>query len=412
MVFWKKTKVCLVAVFMLVLATMPCFAVDQDTQITLEKAKELARNHSRAINTTQITKNKLGVEAEVAYGTYMSYNLQNNINGYRQRIEKLNEELQGLNPAADWDRIVEIYEKIEMYEYYASILKANMPDESLLKPYKLQWRSLDEAHQDMTQIIENTEKSIELAVEQMYYALLDLQSTIEMQNNNLSLLGKQLQIERLKIQLGLSNKENEDAIISQYNLLKNMLADLDRNEDLLIWQLNDIMGRELDDPLQLVEENVVPVKTFYTVDSIYEKAIQESLSIAQKKREIKNYDRDLAVEQDRDQRDILRQGKKIAENELIDLQVSLKEKIKSLNDELMASYTAWETAVTENAKAKLSYDNNEVKYKLGLIPAIMRDMSEVTYLEAVNKEKQAARAWQIAHDQLILAEEGIVQNEL
>lgn len=409
MVFWKKTKVCLVAVFMLVLATMPCFAVDQDTQITLEKAKELARNHSRAINTTQITKNKLGVEAEVAYGTYMSYNLQNNINGYRQRIEKLNEELQGLNPATDWDRIVEIYGKIEMYEYYASILKANMPDESLLKPYKLQWRSLDEAHQDMTQIIENTEKSIELAVEQMYYALLDLQSTIEMQNNNLSLLGKQLQIERLKIQLGLSNKENEDAIISQYNMLKSMLADLDRNEDLLIWQLNDIMGRELDDPLQLVEENVLPVKTFYTVDSIYEKAIQESLSIAQKKREIKNYDRDLAVEQDRDQRDILKQGKKIAENELIDLQVGLKEKIKSINDKLTASYTAWETAVTEKARAKLSYNNNEVKYKLGLIPAIMRDMSEIAYMEAVNNEKQTARAWQIAHNQLVLAEAGIVQ---
>ena len=175
---------------------------------------------------TQITKTKLGVEAEVAYGTYTSYNLQNNINGYRQRIEKLNEELQGLNPAADWDRIVEIYGKIEMYEYYASFIKANMPDESMLKPYKLQWRSLDEAYKDMAEIIENTEKSIEVAVEQMYYALLDLQSTIEMQNNNLSLLGKQLQIERLKIQLGLSSKENEDAIISQYNMLKSMLADL------------------------------------------------------------------------------------------------------------------------------------------------------------------------------------------
>jgi hypothetical protein len=358
---------------------------------------------------TQITKTKLGVEAEVAYGTYTSYNLQNNINGYRQRIEKLNEELQGLNPAADWDRIVEIYGKIEMYEYYASFIKANMPDESMLKPYKLQWRSLDEAYKDMAEIIENTEKSIEVAVEQMYYALLDLQSTIEMQNNNLSLLGKQLQIERLKIQLGLSSKENEDAIISQYNMLKSMLADLDRNADIIIWQLNDIMGRELDAPLQIVEENVVPVKTFYTVDSIYDKAVQDYLTIAQKEREIKNYDLDLAKEQNRDQRDILKQEKKIAENELIDLQVGLKEKIKSLSDKLTASYTAWETAVTEREKVRLSHENNEVKYKLGLIPAIMRDMSEIAYMEAVNNEKQAARAWQIAHNQLVLAEAGIVQ---
>lgn len=409
MVFRKKTKVGLVAIFLLALAAMPCFAVDQDSLITLEKAKELAREHSRALDTIQITKTKLGVEAEVAYGTYMSYNLKNNITGYKQRIAKLNEELYSLNPATDMDRMLEIAAKIETYEYMISTIRANMPDESLLKPYKLQWRSLDEAHQDMTQIIENTEKSIELAVEQMYYALLDIQSTIETQKNNLSLLGKQLQIERLKIQLGLSNKENEDAIISQYNMLKSMLADLDRNEDLLIWQLNDIMGRELDDPLQLVEENVVPVKTFYTVDSIYEKAIQESLSIAQKKREIKNYDRDLAVEQDRDQRDILKQGKKIAENELIDLQVGLKEKIKSINDKLTASYTAWETAVTEREKVRLSHENNEVKYKLGLIPAIMRDMSEIAYMEAVNNEKQTARAWQIAHDQLVLAEAGIVQ---
>jgi len=409
MVFWKKTKVCLVAVFMLVLATMPCFAVDQDPLITLEEAKELAGNHARALNTVRLTQNRLGVEAEVAYDTYMSNNLTNNITGYKQRILMLYEELSDLDPATDMERINEIQGKIEIYETNISTIRANMPDESLLKPYKLQWRSLDEAHQDMTQIIENTEKSIESAVEQMYYALLDLQSTIETQNSNLSLLGKQLQIERLKIQLGLSNKENEDAIISQYNMLKSMLADLDRNEDLLIWQLNDIMGRELDDPLQLVEGNVVPVKTFYTVDSIYEKAIQESLSIAQKKREIKNYDSDLAKEQNRDQRDILKQGKKIAENELIDLQVGLKEKIKSINDKLTASYTAWETAVTEKARAKLSYNNNEVKYKLGLIPAIMRDMSEIAYMEAVNNEKQTARAWQIAHNQLVLAEAGIVQ---
>ena len=55
MAFWVKIKVCLVAAILFVLATMPCFAVDQDSIITLEEAKELARNNSRALNTIQMS---------------------------------------------------------------------------------------------------------------------------------------------------------------------------------------------------------------------------------------------------------------------------------------------------------------------------------------------------------------------
>ena len=409
MVPLKKLKISLMTVAFFILITVPCFAVEQETTITLARAKELARNYARILSTTEITKEKLGVESEIAHNTYMSKNIKNDINGYVHGIAQLYEELKGLDPGIDSQRIKEIQEQIATYEQRVSILTQNMPPESFVRNYKKAWRTTDEAYQDMTRVINNMEKNLDLTVEKLYFALLDLQSMIKLQNKTLLNLGKQLRIERLKIELGLSTKESEQSLISQYNLLYKTINDLKSNETALIWQLNDLMGRELNAPLQIQEENIIPVKTLYSDDAIYEKTVKSYLEIAKKERQIDNYVKDIAVEQDRDERELLKQDQKIAQIQLVDLKVSLKEKIKALGDQLESGYLAWETAVLEKEKVKTSHEYNEVRYKLGLISELQRDFSETAYLEGLNKEKQAARAWQIVSQQLALAEEGILE---
>ena len=408
MVLLKKLKIYLLVAMLFAFIAEPCFATEQSL-ISLDKAKELARNNARILSITEITKDKLGIQSEIAYDTYISKNIKNDINGYVYMIGQLKEELMGLNTVADSQRIKEIQEKIATYEQIVSNIKANMPPESLARNYKKAWRTTDESSQDMTQVMNNMEKKLDLTVEKLYFALLDLQNTMQLQNKTLLNLGKQLRIERLKIELGLSTKESEQSLITQYTLLKNAISGLKSNETALIWQLNDLMGRELTAPLQIQEESIIPVKTLYSDVAIYEKAVKGSLEITQKERQIDNYDKDITVEQDRDEQELLKQDQKIAQIQLVDLKVSLKEKIKALGDQLESGYLAWETAVLEKEKVKLSREYNEVRYKLGLISELQRDFSETAYLEGLNKEKQAARAWQLVNQQLALAKEGILE---
>lgn len=409
MALMKKMKLELIVAALCVFFAQTGFAAEQDSLITLDKAKELVRNNSRILSTTEITKDKLGIQLDIAYNTYVSSSIKNNINGYIQRITQLNGELESLNPATDSVRINEIRGKIEQYEIIVSKLKENMPDESFVRNYKTAWRTTDEAYRDMSKIIDNMEKSLDFAVEKLYFTLLDLQNSIEQQNMNMENLGRQLRIERLKVGLGVSNKENENAIIAQYNLLKNAVNDLKSNEEMIIWQLNDMMGRQLDASLQVKEEIPVPVKTLYSNDSIYENALRNSLEIAQKERQIKDFDLDKAVEQDSDQREILKYSKKIAETELIDLKVALKEKIKSLNNEVVSAFLTWEAAVMEKGKAQLSHEFNEIRFSLGTISEVQREQSKLAYLNAVNEEKKSARAWRLLEHRLFLAKDGILE---
>jgi hypothetical protein len=412
MVFWKKLKGTLVMVVMLIVFATPCIAAEQDSVITLERAKELAKTNARVLKTTEYTKQKLELESDAAYSTYMSYNLQYSIDGYRYRINQLSKELEELDPYTNEDDIepyLENMERILKYETIVTYLNANKPDASIVKNFRLAWRATDDAYKDMSQTVENIEKSLDLAVESLYFTLLDMQDTIDLQNKNLSNMGMQLRIERLKKELGLSNVESENMLVTQYNMFKNAINELKSNCDVLCWQLNDMMGRELDAPLQIVEEAVVPVKVFYNKDEVYEEAVKNSLEIAQKERQIENNHKDMVSEKDRNQREILKKENSIAQNELIDLEIGMKEKIKALVDQLEAGYVTWTTAVTEKEQAELSHQYNKARFDLGLIPQMQMDLSETAYLDAVYKEKKAARAWQLINHQLVLAKEGLLE---
>jgi outer membrane protein TolC len=403
----KRRNVFYIILAVAILIAVPCMAAEQESVITLEKAKELVREHARVLLTIDITREKLEVQSDMAYDAYRSTNLQNKLSGYKLRIRQLSEELAGLDPVTDEAQINAIKAMIDAYEQRASMLKANMPEGSVLNELRRAWRTADDAYKDMVRVKENTVKSLDFAVERLYYALLNLQDTIEGQSKTLENLGKQLRIERLKIELGLSTKENENEIISQYNVLKNTLADLKTKEELLCWQLNDLMGREVDAQLEVVGEEITPEKKYYTVEKLYEQASKNSLDLAQKKRQIENLSTDIRKEDKSDQRDVLRSDKKLAETELVDLEIKIKEKIKTLNDQLNASFATWEAAFTEKEKAKLTREFNEIRYELGLTSELQKELSETAYLDAENKEKQAARAWQLAMQQLTLAQEGI-----
>lgn len=405
----KKRLLGLLSCALIALLTMPCFAAGDETVISLQKAKELAKESSRALFVSEVTKDKLGLQAEMAHDVYMSQKSKNTINSYLQVISNLEVEIAALDPVADSARIDEIRGKIANYEQRISTLKAMMPSGSVAARYKKAWQASDDAYQDMSRVIENMEESIDLAVEKMYYALLDLQNSISLQNKALSNLGTQLKIERLKIDLGLSNKESENSIISQYTMLKNAISDLKSNEALLMWQLNDLMGRELDAPLQVIEEEISPVNAVYSVDAIYDEAVQNSLEVAQKERQIENYNNDIADEEDGDQEEILKRERKIAQTELINMQIDMKSKIKTIHDQLVSSYSAWESALFEKNKAKLSHQFMEAKYALGLVSEIQRELSSIACLEAEYKEKQAAHAWQNAHHQMMSAKLGILE---
>lgn len=399
------TAIFLLYVFVMILIS-PVLAAGDSSVITLSQAKELARNKARSMKNLAVTQDKLEVEARIAYDNYIGTDIQSNIDGYRTMLKDLQERIDNSN---DPDEIASLQQRMAQLEQTISGLKGVLPStQSTSNALRMQWRAKDNAYEDMDKIISDAEKELELRVEGMYFGLLNTQNSILLQEKNLELLGAQLQIERLKYDLGLSTKVDEKSIAVQYDNLYKMLGDLKNVRKIAVWQLNGLMGRELSSELAVVPEQIAPVLTTVSYEELLDKAIKNSLSIARKERDIVDYNADARKETNVKARKSIILSKEIAELELEDLTESYKVAVKALINDLETSYKTWENKTLATAKAKEAFRHDQAKYELGLISKLQYMGSELSYLQAANDELTAAQNWYLARKKIILAEQGVL----
>ena len=400
------------AVFVLcafLLSFAPVWAAEEANVITLCQAKELARTKARSMQNLDATKDKLKIDAKIAFDNYFGTDTQNNIDGYKTRIMQLQSQIDGLDPVLNAAEIAALRAKIVEVEKTVSRLRAVLPStEDASNALRLQWRAKDHAYEDMDKIRSDAEKELEARVESMYFGLLNTQNTVLIQEKNLEYLGAQLQIERIKYALGLSTVIDEKNAVVQYDNLYKMLADLKNTKQIVTRQMNDLMGREVHSKLNVVPEQITPVLTMVNYEDVFNKAIENSLSIAQKKRECEDYAADARKETASDERGSLLLGEEIAKIALEELKESTAIRVKALVNGLEASYKGWENKALDKNKAELTYLNDKAKYELGVISKLQYMGSELTYLQAVNDELTAAQNWYMAKHKLELANEGIL----
>lgn len=404
----RRKWVGILVIVLLFFTIMPVRATDSGI-VTLTEAKELALAKARTMQNLAMTKDKLKVDAKIAYDQYFGTDLSSNIDGYNARLKQLQSQLS--DPATNPADIPGITARITEIEAIVSRLKTALPaSEDPSNMLRLQWRATDYAYEDMERAISDAEKTLEFNVENMYFGLLDVEKTITLNNKNLDLLGLQLKIERLKRELGMSTEVDEKNIALQYDLLYKTLDLLKNTRQVAAWKMNDLLGRDVNSELLLQAETITPQPIKYNYEEILSKALENSLEIARKDREIKDYTTDARKESNGNQRSSLLLSQDIAELALIDLKESTKISVKAILDALDASYKTWENKALEKVRAEMTFQYDKTKYELGMISKLQYLLSESAYLKASNDESAAAQIWYIARHKAKLAAEGIIIN--
>jgi hypothetical protein len=392
----------------------PLLAADESNVITLDQAKELAGTKARSMQNLAVTGDKLKIDAKIAYSNYFGTDIQNNIDGYAARVGQLRSEMKALDPGDPGEaaQITALQAQIDQIDARVSALKAARPSTTdMSSALRLQWRALDYASQDMAKTTQDAERQLEAAVESMYFSLLNIQNMLQLQEKNLELLGMQLRVERLKKELGLGTDIEEKNVAVQYDSLIKALQEIKNTRQIMTWQLNDLLGRESTSELTLIPERFSPVLTMANYEEVLNKALENSLSISKKKREIEDYGKDARKETDSYKRSSLLHSKEIAELELEDLIQNARVTVKSLVEGMPISYNAWMNKNLAKDKAEAVYQNEQIKYDLGTISRLQLLGSETQYIQAVNEEIAATQDWHITKSKVQLLNEGIISVE-
>lgn len=398
----------LIITVMLPLMSVRALSVDSDTLLTLKQAKEMALENSRTLQTLQVQKDKLGVTADLAENTYNSTDINSTISGYTGKMKQLKQQIDALDPVGDAAEIAALQANITKYEAIVSSLKQNKPSGSTLETLEGSSRSTANAYEDIARSIEDTEKSLELTVENMFFGLVDLNNSIKSQDKYLEVLSLQLRAERLKKELGMSTDIDEQTAVIQYNSTHKTIAELKGKRDLLTWQLNDLLGREIGAMLEVEPEIIIPVYEYLDYEKVIDAALLNSAAITQKERAVKEYTTDSKKKDDPDDRKLAGYSKEIAALELAGEREAIKEKVQGLVDSLDVSYKSWEIARINKLKAERQYQIDQLKYEeLGSISKIQFAASQFAHLQAQSEELKAAEAWFMAKHKVELAKEGI-----
>jgi hypothetical protein len=366
----RKIFTYFVAVMLFAVSIMPqaVFAENTADVLTLSKFKELAVK-----NSPDLKKQEIAIElARIA-----------------EREAKINYD----NARADYQQTLG---KVEAYE-------------QAMNASKLAYEMAQYTFDDSKISLDDLKKEIEYNAERVYLKLLSLQNTIKAVEENLKIQRDFARVESIKLQLGLTTNY-------QYNLKKevvmdieNQLQQLNNSHKSLIWQMNRMIGREMNSPVRLAPVTFQPVE-FANKKKVLEKAREELLAISQFNRTIEDKINDTEINKSTAS-DIVEKLKfEIAQTQLIkdELEQTVEVAVNIAFDQL-------EMCKQELVDARAKYNtlqnnniNQEKLYELGLISKLEFNAGKIALQNSQNAYEEAVHNYYLAARKLQLAQEGVL----
>ncbi|MDD2401549.1 MAG: hypothetical protein PHD60_04925, partial [Clostridia bacterium] len=417
----KRCSICLVLVFVLAISciTVPVCAmevVEKDTEVeivddgifTLDEVKERVQSNARMLKSLEMNEEVLEQQTDMAHDAYYGTDIQSTINGYKKRLKEIADEYDKLESNDERKAQLEAdMMRIEMNVGRLIDVKASLKETTA--NLKNVWRSLQNNYDDMEKVKSDTENKLDFNAEVLYFAILDLDRTIEMQERNRNVQETQLGIVRLKLQLGMSSEVDEQNVIVQYENVHKSIKSLKDQRMFMAWKLNDLMGRPSNATLDLEEVAITLFPINMQYEKLVEKSLANSLAIRQKEREIEDLKDDYHDENNRRQRGVYLSQIDSVEVSLESLEEAVRQGSKSVINDIQNNYRQWENSVTAKEKAEKDYKNSKIYYELGMIAKIQLLQSELGYLQAVDAESKAKESWYMARCKLELVAEGIIE---
>lgn len=384
---------------------------DASMIIDLETAKKLALENNRALAQMKVSVDKTKVGVDTAEDAYTGANAYATWKTQLNEYYRLQDELQELiDSGAPADEISTKQKRIASLEASISITKTMM-NPSAIEELRDALRDADDAFKDMQRGKEDFEQQLEYTVEQLYTNILKQQNTINMMEKSYELKTQQLFIERIKKDLGLTTTSAIDSLAVEVSSLFSSIRDTKNALKIMQWKFNDMLGRNLEEPLNLKEVEIEVVYQYPEYNSLLEKLNQNYAKVSQLKRDIDKKTDDLDddnIKDDDNKKALTKLDIKDKELQLENEKVTLQTKAQSLIDNIKSKIKAYQLAEISYNTAKQTYEWDKKKYELGMISKLQLDASEMAYLEAANKKEAAGYDYFLAKHEIELAEQGIL----
>lgn len=255
---------------------------------------------------------------------------------------------------------------------------------------------------------ENLNKKIEYDVESQYLNLLNMDNNIKIAEKNYQLQTTNVNIESLKMHLGLSTKFLLDQQIQKAMQVEKQLQATYDTHKTLKWNFNRTLGRDLAAPFELAPVSFNPVK-HENQQAGELKAIDSSLAVDQFNRTVEDKQKEIQDKLYTASDKVEKLDFEIKQTSLLksETEYQLKLKMKNLHEKL---YLAQKTLVDNRSiidMAKLNYEISQQQYELGMISKLALSVSEVSYLQTQANYEKAVYDYYLAAREVSLAEDGI-----
>lgn len=364
----KKVALALLFVFVLSLGAYVPRALAEVETITINKAIELAVLHSPELKQVQ---NKV----ELAYRT----------------------------------EIVKKQEKEWAYYNWEHSRFQNPALEADYRAKKKIWEMAQDDLGDTKTGLEQTEKRIEYDAENLYLTLLNLKNKKSILEDAVKLQTRLVQVERVKLELGLSTKLQVQEVQEATETTQNSLKELQDNLTTLYWQFNRMIGQEVDTPFRLAPVAFSPVK-YSGRETGLEQAKEASLALEQFNRlleDTRKDKRDLAP--GNSDRSLLFEAQiRQLELNIDDYSFGLETALKRAGEKIELTQKKLIEAKNKYEKAKLNQEYQEKRYAVGVLPGLALDSGALELKQAMSTYEQMVYDYYLAVRELALAQQGLV----
>lgn len=390
--------------------------------LTLGEAKKLAVENARSLQSYQLTVEQLRVRARIAEDTYQAkdvYLKYNNALNYlvvlEQDIADIQQEL--LDPDLTDEEKGTLNSKLQ------SKLKMKTTQEMSIAGYKAQfptslgadtpvkkaWEAAENLYDDTKVSYEQALLQMELAVEKLFFGIYYQQLSLDMLNKVSEVQEVNKQIAVTSRNLGLATELDVEKVEKALNDTTKSMTDLRVTRESAVWKLNDLIGREVTNPLQIAVPEFTPAPHGKTYEAVQEKYWKNDVLIPPQERDLKELKDDYKDLDGKNERAVLSAEIDKAEIGIIDTKQVINDKIKSLLDGANSKYIAWQNALLSKKEADLSAKFAGIKYELGLLSKIQNMNSELAAKQALFNERMAAYDYYTALHEIELAEAGIIE---
>lgn len=272
------------------------------------------------------------------------------------------------------------------------------------------WDNAIQAYKDSEDALEGARQQASYDGESRFFSYLQLEDSLQSLEKTIALQENLLQIEQLKVNLGMSTSSAVKQIQLQINELKTNLKQLKMAKDMAASELMRQIGMPTNTAFELVEVTEYPVlKEKYEVADLIDKAVKNSLSLKQLDRAIENLDDKIdeggLPAPTREQLAAQANSLKLTRKEV---EYSIKLLAQNSIDTIAKSQLNLELLEGKLAQAQADYDKVALQVNLGMAPQISLSTSELALLTAQQNFQKAKDDHYLTLRSVSLLEQGVM----